>query len=202
MYAGKAVRRRYFETKARLCRFERKIPMLEQVENKIKEFSNEQKEEYYRKKDADLLAWGLSGKSGKGKKNVPLIVTDEEYEALIDAATAAGRTSRNPVANMLNIVSVVIVALGIIVGFVLNSFAESLGVVYLSASIVCGLLIALLFRGVGEAIKILQQLLDMRLSENAKRARRRAAKQFPDTQPDTSERIYAQPSRNYSPYNK
>lgn len=176
--------------------------MLEQVENKIKEFSSEQKEEYYRKKDADLLSWGLSGKSGKGKKTVPLIVTDEEYEALIDAATAAGRTSRNPVANMLNIVSVIIIALGIIVGFVLYVFSQSLGFVYLSVSVAAGLLFSLLFRGVGEAIKILQQLLDMRLSENAKRARKRAAKQFPDAQPDTSEKVYAQPGQGYSPFGK
>lgn len=176
--------------------------MLEQVENKIKEFSSEQKEEYYRKKDADLLSWGLSGKSGKGKKTVPLIVTDEEYEALIDAATAAGRTSRNPVANMLNIVSVIIIALGIIVGFVLYVFSQSLGFVYLSVSVAAGLLFSLLFRGVGEAIKILQQLLDMRLSENAKRARKRAAKQFPDAQPDTSEKVYAQPSQGYSTFGK
>ena len=34
--------------------------MLEQVENKIKELSEQQKEEYYRKKDADLLEWGLT----------------------------------------------------------------------------------------------------------------------------------------------
>lgn len=176
--------------------------MLEQVENKIKEFSSEQKEEYYRKKDADLLSWGLSGKGGKGKKTVPLIVTDEEYEALIDAATAAGRTSRNSVANLLNVVSVVIIALGIIVGFALYAFSESLGFVYLSVSVVAGLLFSLLFRGVGEAIKILQQLLDMRLSENAKRARKRAAKQFPDTQPETTEKVYAQPTQGYSPFGK
>ena len=103
---------------------------------------------------------------------------------------------------MLNIVSVIIIALGIIVGFVLYVFSQSLGFVYLSVSVVGGLLLSLLFRGVGEAIKILQQLLDMRLSENAKRARKRAAKQFPDAQPDTSEKVYAQPSQGYSPFGK
>lgn len=180
--------------------------MLEQVENKIKELSAQQKEEYYKKKDADLLAWGLSSKSN-GKKEVPLIITDEEYEALIDASTAAGSSSRNPIANILNVTSAVIAALGLIVGIVLLKFNDGLGFVYLSASIIVGCLLALLFRGVGEAIKILQQLLDMKNSENAKRARRRAAKQFPDAQPDMSQKFYAnqppqQQQQGYSQYRK
>ena len=50
--------------------------MLEQVENKIRQLEDQQKEEYYKKKDADLLSWGLSGKRG-GKKTSPLIVTDD-----------------------------------------------------------------------------------------------------------------------------
>ena len=179
--------------------------MLEQVENKIKELTDQQKEEYYKKKDADLLAWGLSSKS-QGKKEVPLIITDEEYEALIDASTAAGRTSRNPIANMLNVTSIVIAVLGLVTGIVLLKFNDDLGFVYLSVSILVGAILALLFRGVGEAIKILQQLLDMKNSENAKRARRRAAKQFPDAQPDMSQRFYAnnQPpqQQGYSQYRK
>ncbi|MDO4380393.1 MAG: hypothetical protein Q4D20_05925 [Clostridia bacterium] len=178
--------------------------MLEQVENKIKELTDQQKEEYYKKKDADLLAWGLSSKS-QGKKEVPLIITDEEYEALIDASTAAGRTSRNPIANMLNVTSIVIAVLGLITGIVLLKFNDDLGFVYLSVSVLVGAILALLFRGVGEAIKILQQLLDMKNSENAKRARR-AAKQFPDAQPDMSQRFYAnnQPpqQQGYSQYRK
>lgn len=167
--------------------------MLAQVEEKINELTAQQKEDYYKKKDADLVAWGLSSKK-KGKKEVPLIVTDEEYEALIDAATAAGKTSRNPIANLLNVFSVIVFVLGVIVGFVLFSFAQNLGFVYLSVSIIVGALLALLFRGIGEAIKILQQLLDMRNSENAKRARRRAAKQFPDAQPDTNGNFYSNQS--------
>ncbi len=167
--------------------------MLAQVEEKINELTAQQKEDYYRKKDADLIAWGLSSKKN-GKKEVPLIVTDEEYEALIDAATAAGKTSRNPIANLLNVFSVVVFVIGIIVGFVLLSFSQNLGFVYLSISIIAGALFALLFRGIGEAIKILQQLLDMRNSENAKRARRRAAKQFPDAQPDTNGNFYSNQS--------
>ncbi len=178
--------------------------MLEQVENKIKEFSARQKEEYYKKKDADLLAWGLSSKSN-GKKEVPLIITDEEYEALIDASIASGSTSRNPIANILNVTSIVIATIGFIVGIVLLKFSDELGFVYLSVSVLVGVLLALLFRGVGEAIKILQQLLDMKNSENAKRARRRVAKQFPDAQPDMSQKFYANnqpPQQGYSQYRK
>lgn len=177
--------------------------MLEQVENKIKELSEQQKEEYYRKKDADLLEWGLSSKVN-GKKVVPLIITDEEYEALIDASAAAGRNSRNVVSNMLNATSIVICVLSVIVGIVLCIFNDDIGFVYLTISIVAGALLAILFRGVGEAVKILQQLLDMKNSENAKRARRRAAKQFPDAQPAAAQKFYSSQTsqQSYTPYRK
>ena len=99
--------------------------MLEQVENKIKELSEQQKEEYYRKKDADLLEWGLTSKVS-GKKVVPLIITDEEYEALIDAYSATGRTSRNIVSNMLNITSIAVAVLGLVVGIVLCVFNDDI----------------------------------------------------------------------------
>ena len=60
--------------------------MLEQVENKIQELQRLQKEEYYKKKDEDLLEWGLTSKKD-GKKKIPVIVTDDEYEALIEASS-------------------------------------------------------------------------------------------------------------------
>ena len=41
--------------------------MLEQVENKIQELKKLRAEEYYKKKDADLRAWGLTTKVD-GKK--------------------------------------------------------------------------------------------------------------------------------------
>lgn len=167
--------------------------MLEQVENKIKELSAKQKEEYYKKKDADLLAWGLSSKT-QGKKEIPLIITDEEYEALIDASSASGTSGRNTVSNLLNVTSIIILVIGLVLGVVLMKFSDGLGFVWLSVSIIAAALLALLFRGVGEAVRILQQLLDMKNSENAKRARRRAAKQFPDAQPDISKKFYANPA--------
>ncbi len=182
---------------------ERKSLMLEQVENKIKELSEQQKEEYYRKKDADLLEWGLSSK-GSGKKAIPLIITDEEYEALIDAYSSVGRTSRNIISNLLNVTSIAIAVLGVVVGIVLCLFSDNLGFVYLSVSVIGGALLAILFRGVGEAVRILQQILDMKNSENAKRARRRAAKQFPDAQPTAAQRFYSTQTsqQGYTPYRK
>ena len=57
--------------------------MLEQVENKILELKKIQAEEYYKRKDADLQAWGLTYKTD-GNKVTPIIVTDEEYETYLD----------------------------------------------------------------------------------------------------------------------
>ena len=56
--------------------------MLEQVEKKIEELKKTQAREYYKKKEADLEAWGLASKK-EGNKRIPIIVTNDEYEALI-----------------------------------------------------------------------------------------------------------------------
>lgn len=167
--------------------------MLEQVEMKIQELSKQQKEEYYKRKDADLYRWGLVSKdNGKGRKATPLIVTDEEYEALIDASSTAGSSGRNTVANVMNVTSIAVVVLGFILGVVLGKFYDELGFVCVSASLLGSVLLGLLFRGIGEAIRLLQQILDMKTTEKVKRARRRAAKQFPETQPVTSQSFYSQ----------
>lgn len=135
--------------------------MLEQVELKIQELQKRQAEEYYKRKDADLTAWGLTTKKD-GKKSTPIIVTDEEYEALIEASNGLGRSGRNPVAITLNVLSVIAMILGVAGGFVVKGFAEELGFVYLTLTILgCGV-IALIFRGLAEAIRLLQQLVDNR----------------------------------------
>ena len=135
--------------------------MLEQVELKIQELQKKQTEEYYKKKDADLNAWGLTTKKD-GKKSVPIIVTDEEYEALIKASNGVGRSGRNSIAIAFNVISVVIVILGVVGGFVINGFAKELGFIYLSLTILASVLIALIFRGLAEAIRLLQQIVDNR----------------------------------------
>ena len=93
--------------------------MLEQVENKIQELKKLRAEEYYKKKDADLKAWGLTAKVD-GKKVTPIIVTDEEYEELVKASNGVGKTGRNPVANMLNILAWLIIVVSAVAGALRN----------------------------------------------------------------------------------
>lgn len=158
--------------------------MLEQVELKIQELKKKQAEEYYKKKDADLTAWGLTTKKD-GKKSTPIIVTDEEYEALIEASNGVGRSGRNSIAIAFNVMSVIIMIIGIAGGIVVKSFAQELGFIYFSLTVLgCGV-IALIFRGLAEAIRLLQQLVDNRstvipedqkAAYEAEKAARKAAK--------------------------
>ena len=166
--------------------------MLEQVDNKIKELKEKQREEYYRKKDEDLLEWGLASKK-EGKRVIPIIVTDEEYEALIEASSGLKSSGRNKVASTLNVLSVMVVALGCVIGGVLGAFSDGLGAVYFSVGLVISVLVAFLFRGVAEAITLLQQLLDMKRSEDFKEYNKEAKKGFPEAQPQTQQFTQAPP---------
>lgn len=163
--------------------------MLEQVENKIQELQRQQKEEYYKKKDEDLLEWGLAGKKD-GKKTIPIIVTDDEYEALIEASSGIKSAGRNKVATVLNLGAVLTITIGVIAGGVLAAFAENLGAVYFSVCVVVSILLALLFKGISEAITLLQQLLDMKRSDDFKKMHHEAKKPFPDTQPPTQQQQF------------
>ncbi len=133
--------------------------MLEQVELKIQELQKKQTEEYYKKKDEDLAAWGLTAKKD-GKKSIPIIVTDEEYEALIKASNGVGRSGRNSFAIAFNVISATIMFLGAIGGIVLGYLSDSLGFVYFSLVVLGSALVAFLFRGLGEVIRLLQQIVD------------------------------------------
>ena len=166
--------------------------MLEQVDNKIKELKEKQREEYYRKKDEDLLEWGLASKKD-GKRTIPIIVTDEEYEALIEASSGLKSAGRNRVAATLNVMSVAVVALGCVIGGVLGAFSDGLGAVYFSVGLLVSILVAFLFRGVAEAITLLQQLLDMKRSEEFKALHKETKKEFPDVQPQTQQYTQAPP---------
>ena len=158
--------------------------MLEQVEKKINELKKQQKEEYYKKKDADLISWGLVD-DHKNSKGLPLIVTDDEYEALIDASNGVGMTSRNRMVNILNVASLAIIVLGIIIGFVFMQFKEEMGFIYLFASFFIAVIVALIFRGLSEAIRLLQQLLDMKNTDNKKKVNHyiKQAPEYPEKQP-------------------
>lgn len=133
--------------------------MLEQVENKIQELKKLRAEEYYKKKDADLKAWGLTTKTD-GKKVTPIIVTDEEYEELVKASNGVGKIGRNPVAITLNALSYLIVVIGVIAGLIIADLSDGSSFISFSASVGISLIIAVLFRGIAEAIRLLQQLLD------------------------------------------
>ena len=138
--------------------------MLEQVENKIQELKKLRTEEYYKKKEEDLKAWGLTTKVD-GKKVTPIIVTDEEYEELVKASNGVGKVGRNTVANMLNIFSWLILVIGAIAGAVAASLSDDYAIIAFTLSMGIAAIIAVIFTGLSEAIKLLQQLLDGRTLE-------------------------------------
>ena len=139
--------------------------MTERVAEKIQELKRIQSEEYYKKKDADLYAWELTEKDERGKE-VPITITNEEYEALIAASNGVNTlASRNNVAKGLNVIAVCTIVVGFIIGFALMTFAESSGFVYFSITMLLSLLMAALFWGLAEAIKLLQQLIDRKTAD-------------------------------------
>lgn len=135
--------------------------MLQQVDTKIKELKRRQTEEYYKRKDADLRAWGLTTKKD-GKKEIPIIVTDDEYEELIKASNGVGATGRNKVAIALNILSAVIIVVGAIIASVVAGLAENLAFVYFSLILAGSIALGIIAKGLGEAVRLLQQLIDHR----------------------------------------
>ena len=167
--------------------------MTEKVELKLQELKRIQSEEYYKKKDADLFAWGLTERDVSGKE-VPVAITDEEYEELISAASSVNTVaSRNSVAKALNIVAVCTIVVGFIIGFALMTFAESSKILYISVSMLISLLIAAMFWGLAEAIKLLQQLIDRKLPDRPAEAAKAPAQQSQVRQ------AYAQPQPQPQP---
>ena len=165
--------------------------MLEQVKLKIQELEKAQAEEYYKKKEADLRNWGLVSKKENGKVT-PLVVTDQEYDALIKASNGVGRSGRNSIAVLLNALAVAVIVVAVIAGFVLEALSDELGFVYMSLSFVIGLVFAAILKGVAEAVRLLQQIVDekpiripteaARKTENAAKPQRVVAVQTPDIQ--------------------
>lgn len=138
--------------------------MLEQVENKILELKKTQAEEYYKRKDADLQAWGLTYKTD-GNKVTPIIVTDEEYEALIKASNGVDRVGRNPFAKALNVLTYVSVGAGAVSGAVVAALSDELAFVYFTLCLVAGLVVGVIFKGMSEIIRLLQQIIDSKPNE-------------------------------------
>ena len=138
--------------------------MLEQVELKIQELKKLRAEEYYKKKDEDLKAWGLTTKVD-GKKVTPIIVTDEEYEELVKASNGVGKAGRNSVANLLNMLSLAIMVIGVVAGIVVADLNKDAAILGFTLSVIIAGVVAVIFRGIAEAIRLLQQLLDGRTLE-------------------------------------
>ena len=136
--------------------------MIEPVERKIQEINTAKKRALKKQKEQNLLRWGFDGKK-KNKNDIPLILTDEEYDAILAADkeySAAAKTDRNPVANLLFIFAIIAVVVGIVGGIVLYQLKADAGFVYLSASIFLGVVFGVLFYGLSEIVKMLQQLID------------------------------------------
>ena len=159
--------------------------MLDKVESKIAELKKLQREEYYKKKDADLAQWGLLTRK-KGKNAAPTVVTDEEYEALIDASSGVGMPTRNGFAKVLNIAALIVVTAGIILGFVIANFHEEMSFPIFMGIVAGTVLIALIFLGLGEALRLLQQIADAQRIEYSRR-RPQMQKAFPDAQPEVAQ---------------
>ncbi|MBR6567556.1 MAG: hypothetical protein IKK60_02785 [Clostridia bacterium] len=138
--------------------------MLEQVENKILELKKIQAEEYYKRKDADLQSWGLTYKTD-GNKVTPIIVTDEEYEALIKASNGVDRIGRNPFAKALNALSYIAASVGAVSGAVVAALSDELAFVYFTLCLVAGLVVGVVFKGMSEILKLLQQIIDSKPNE-------------------------------------
>ena len=133
--------------------------MLEQVQAKIEELQKAQAEEYYKKKEADLRSWGLVSKKENGKVT-PIIVTDEEYNALIKASNRVSKTSRNSIAVVLNALSIATIVVAAIAGIVLEALIDELSIVYMSLAFIIGIIFAAVLKGISEAIRLLQQIID------------------------------------------
>lgn len=128
--------------------------MLQKVEDKLKELNKKKSEQYYKKKEADLIAWDLVARKGEP----PIVVTDEEYDALVKANN--GVATRNSVATLLNIISIVTLVFGIIGAFLANTLLGDKGFFYAIIIAVLGIVFATALGGIAEAVKLLQQLID------------------------------------------
>ncbi len=141
--------------------------MLEQVRAKIEELKITGAKEYYRKKDSDLESWGLTSKKD-GKKKVPIIVTNEEYEELIKAANGVGATGRNKIAKMLNTLAICVLVVGAIAGGAALAVVENLSFLYFSLAVIVAIISAAILKGISEAVKLLQQIIDAKCFDTPK----------------------------------
>lgn len=136
--------------------------MIEPVERKIQEINLKKKKALKAQKDENLLRWGFDGKK-KNRNEIPLILTDEEYEAILEADKAyssVAKTDKNPLANLLVILAIAAIVVGIVGGIVLYQIASDIGFIYFTISVIVGLMMSIMFYALSEIIKMLQQIID------------------------------------------
>lgn len=156
--------------------------MLVQVEKKLQELENERNENYYKKKTEDLVSWGLASRT-KGKNEIPIIVTDEEYEELLKADRKVKLSGKSKIGTVLNACSIILLAVGACAGVVAWIFAEQLGFIWFSAILFLSVIFSLLFKGMSEIIFLLQDLAGKN-SETKEDTDNGKKEQFPPVQPD------------------
>lgn len=162
--------------------------MLTQVESKIHELNEEQRQEYKKRKQAYLEELGIQSE-GKNKSNP--VVTDEEYEALLKASFGTRSAGINKTARAMNVCTGLTLALGIVAGIAAAVFSQSLGFVYFSVIVFAAVLVAMIFKGIGESIRLQQQIIDMKLIENKKESKPLARERmsFPEAQPSVDQQF-------------
>ncbi|MDD6021552.1 MAG: hypothetical protein ACI4GA_03075 [Acutalibacteraceae bacterium] len=136
--------------------------MIEPVERKIGQINAQKKKALKKQREENLARWGFDGKK-KNKNDIPLILTDDEYEAVLEAEkeySSVAKTDKNLMANILFAFGIAMLVIGVVAGIVFYQIATDIGFVYLTISIVVGVAVAVLFFGLSEAIKLLQQLVD------------------------------------------
>ncbi len=136
--------------------------MIEPVERKIGQINAQKNKALKKQREENLARWGFDGKK-KNKNDIPLILTDEEYDAVLEADkeySAVAKTDKNMMSRILNIFAIIMLVIGVVAGVVFYQIATDLGFVYLTVCIAVGIALSVLFLGLSEAIKLLQQLVD------------------------------------------
>ena len=104
----------------------------------------------------------------------------------------------------MKICSGLVLALGIVGAIAVVVFAETLGFVYFSVILFAAILLALLFKGIGESIRLQQQLIDIKLLESKKggNSMPETRRSFPETQPSAEQQFANAPpvQQAYSTY--
>ncbi|MGN1443944.1 MAG: hypothetical protein ACI4XE_08850 [Acutalibacteraceae bacterium] len=175
--------------------------MLSQVESKIQELNERKNQEYKDRKKAYLEEFEFVS---AGKNKPAPVITDEEYEELLRASFGTKNAGMNKTAKLMKVCSGLVLALGIVAAIATAAFAESLGFVYFSVIVFAAILISFLFKGIGESIRLQQQLVDMKLLESKKSSKTVTdeKRSFPDTQPSVDQQFANAPpvQQAYSTY--